>query len=99
MENNVVCGLIGGRHAVPGSVSLFVFNSDVPQAHICDSAYLDEVCTSFLDRHKPDSVAVYVTGFTPALLSLIKLCRQRNIGLDAYNYDREGRTFWRQEVL
>ena len=95
----VICGLIRGRHAVPDHVSFFVFDSDIPQDRICDAFYMEEICTRFLDLHGPSAVEVYVTGFTPALLALIKCCRERGIGLSAYNYDREGRKFWRQEVL
>lgn len=95
----ITCGLIKGRHAVPADVSVFVFDADIPQAHVCDSSFLDSICIRFLDRFEPSAVDVYVTGFTPALLSLVKICHQRGIKLSAYNYDREGRTFWRQEVL
>lgn len=95
----ITCGLIKGRHAVPADVSVFVFDADIPQAHISDSSFFDDVCTRFLDRFGPSAVEVYVTGFTPALLSLIKTCDQRGIKLSAYNYDREHRNFWRQEVL
>lgn len=95
----LVCGLIRGRHKMPDHVSFFVFESDIPQANICDSAYFDAVCTAFLDKHSPSAVSVYVTGFTPALLALIKACSARGIGLTAYNYDRESKNFWKQEVL
>lgn len=95
----VVCGLIRGRHAVPDHVSFFVFDADIPQDHVCDSFYMESVCEAFLRKHTPAAVSVYVTGFTPALLALVKVCRQHNIGLTAYNFDREGRKFWAQEVL
>lgn len=95
----LICGLIRSRHAVPSFVSFFVFEGDIPQAHVCDSAYMEAICRSFLDKHRPSSVSVYVTGFTPALLALVKVCNDRNIGLNAFNYDRQSRNFWEQEVL
>ena len=95
----LICGLIRGRHAVPDHVSFFVFDADIPQDHVCDAFYMESVCEAFLRKHTPSAVSVYVTGFTPALLALIKVCRQHYIGLTAYNYDREGRKFWAQEVL
>lgn len=97
--DEIICGLIKGRHAVPDHVSFFVFDSDIPQSHVCDSAYMERICTSFLRQHEPSAVSVYITGFTPALLALVKVCKQRGVGLTAYNYDREGRKFWPQEVL
>ena len=98
-NKEIVCGLIKGRHKMPDHVSFFVFESDIPQEKICDSDYFDSVCTAFLDKFVPSAVSVYVTGFTPALLALIKACSARKIGLTAYNYDRETREFWKQEVL
>ena len=95
----VVCGLIKGRHHLPDEVSEFVFSADVPQSHICDSNYMDQICVEFIERVRPSHIKVYVTGFTPALLALIKACIQRGIHLSAYNYDREGRAFWEQEVV
>lgn len=95
----ITCGLIRGRHRLPDSVSIYVFNSDVPQDHICDAAYMDDICSAFIARHKPGRVRVYVTGFTPALLALIRVCVQHGIALTAFNYDRESRSFWEQEVL
>lgn len=104
MENtekidHIVCGLIRGRHAVPDHVHFFVFDGDIPQDRVCDSFYMERVSAAFLDRFCPSKVSVYVTGFTPALLALVKVCKQRGVGLTAYNYDREGRKFWAQEVL
>lgn len=99
MEQSIVCGLIKGRHAVPGHVREYVFEGDIPQARVSDPAYMEAVCSRFLDRHAPSVVEVYVTGFTPALLALICVCHKRGIGVVAYNYDREGREFWRQEVI
>ena len=95
----IFCGLIKGRHSIPATVTDFIFSADIPQANICDAAYMEAVCADFLNRHKPDAVKVYVTGFTPALLALIKVCSARGIHVSAFNYDREGRTFWEQEVI
>ena len=96
----IFCGLIQGRHSVPVEITSFIFTSDIPQDHICDSAYMESICINFLDSIDPvDTVNVYVTGFTPALLALIKICNSRGIHVNAYNYDRESKTFWRQEVI
>lgn len=96
----ISCGLIAGRHKLPDYVKDYVFRTDIPQTHICDSAYLDRICTDFLDKHpNADMVCVYVTGFTPAMLALVKACSARKIHLMAMNYDRENRNFWSQEVI
>ena len=96
---DITCGLIFGRHRLPDDVSIYVFSADIPQKYICDAAYMDSVCEAFVDKHKPDKIKVYVTGFTPALLALVRVCASRGIKLDAFNYDRESRSFWGQEVL
>ena len=95
----IICGLIFGRHRLPDSVTDYVFSGDVPQDRICDAEYMESVCERFICKRNPDKIVVYVTGFTPALLALIRACASRGIGLDAYNYDRTTRTFWKQEVL
>ena len=95
----IFCGLIRGRHSLPGTVTDYIFCGDVPQEHICDSAYMERVCVDFLNTHAADHIKVYVTGFTPALLALIKVCVARGIRVTAFNYDRENRRFWEQEVI
>lgn len=96
----ISCGLIAGRHKLPDFVTDYVFLSDIPQNHICDPAYLDDICSAFLDRHSDvDMICVFVTGFTPAILALVKACSARKIHLTAMNYDREKRNFWSQEVI
>ena len=97
---DITCGLIKGRHKLPGYIKDYVFDSDIPQAHICDSDYLEEICTAFLAlRYDVKTVNVYVTGFTPAMLALVRICSLRGVKLNAYNYDRESKEFWKQEVL
>ena len=94
------CGLIYGRHSVPSDITEFIYTSDIPQQHICDANYMERICTDFLHRHLGVStINVYVTGFTPALLALVKVCNDRGIHINAYNFDREKRKFWRQEVI
>ena len=96
----VYCGLIAGRHILPDIITDNVYATDIPQAHITDSAYMDRICDNFLRRHPDaDKICVYVSGFTPALLALIKACNAKGIHLTAYNFDREGRRFWEQEVI
>ena len=95
----IFCGLINGRHRLPDSITEYVFSADVPQAHVCDAAYMNDICEKFIAKHNPDKVVVYVTGFTPALLALIRVCESHGVHLTAYNYDREGRKFWEQEVF
>ncbi|MBO4675762.1 MAG: hypothetical protein J5601_06755 [Elusimicrobiaceae bacterium] len=96
----ITCGLIKGRHHLPGDVEDFVFLSDIPQKHIRNAFYLDRICADFLDRHPDvDKICVYVTGFTPAMLALVKACVERGLHLVAMNYDRETKKFWSQEVM
>lgn len=96
----ISCGLIRGRHSVPPTITEFIYLYDIPQQHICDATYMEDICARYLDHHtEATAINVYVTGFTPALLALIKVCGTRNIHVNAYNYDREGKKFWRQEVI
>jgi len=96
----IFCGLIYGRHILPDIITDYVYPTDIPTVHICDAAYMERICTEFFDRHPgADTICVYVSGFTPALLALIKGCVERGIHLTAYHFDRSTRNYWKQEVI
>lgn len=92
-------GLIKGRHTLPAEVKDYIFEHDIPQDHITDAAYMKRITEDFLERFKPQSLEIYVTGFTPALCAVLRACTAYKIPVSCWHYDREGRTFWKQEVL
>lgn len=92
-------GLIKGRHTLPAEVKDYIFEHDIPQDHIVDAEYMSDIAEGFLRRFKPHTLEIYITGFTPALCAVLKVCKAYNISVSCWHYDREGKTFWRQEVL
>ena len=92
-------GLIKGRHTLPAEVKDYIFEHDIPQDHITDAGYMSDIAEGFLRRFKPHTLEIYITGFTPALCAVLKACKSYNISASCWHYDREGRTFWKQEVL
>ena len=98
-------GLIKGRHAVPAEVKDYIFEHDIPQDHVTDAEYMYDIAKHFIWWHNaPSELEIYVTGFTPALCAVLKVCKDYackgyNISVSCWHYDREGKTFWKQEVL
>lgn len=92
-------GLIKGRHAVPAEVKDYIFEHDIPQDHVTDAEYMYDTAEDAIMRFMTQDLEIYVTGFTPALCAVLKVCKAYNISVSCWHYDREGRTFWKQEVL
>lgn len=92
-------GLIKGRHSLPAEVRDYIFEHDIPQDHVTDAEYMSDIAEDFIRHFKPQFLEIYVTGFTPALCAVLKACRAYNISVSCWHYDRESRTFWKQEVL
>lgn len=75
-------GLCAGRHACP--VDQYLYPNE-----------LTTLDTDTLVKHAHEAIPedatllkVYVTGFTPAMLAVVRACFERRITLVAYNYDR-----------
>lgn len=92
-------GLIKGRHILPAEVKDYIFEHDIPQDHVTDAEYMKRIAEDFVGRFKPQSLEIYVTGFTPALCAVLRACAAYDIPVSCWHYDREKRTFWKQEVL
>lgn len=85
--------LCAGRHDTPADKAIF-------------EEIADPMNTSLLRKQAnmaiPEdatSLVVYVTGLTPAMLAVVKVCFDRGICLTAMNYDRETGEYFPQEVL
>ena len=51
-----------------------------------------------LDLRKGDTLQVYVTGITPALVEVINWCRDNNVKLVLLNYNKETGGYFEQPV-
>ena len=97
MEEEIHCTLMAGRH--PGMPELCVY-PDAEWHVSADGLHaLEEAAQAFTDEYATAKLVVYITGFTPALTSLMKVCAADSIELDVMHYDRESGSYVRQRVL
>lgn len=57
----------------------------------CMGCFYTELCDKWLD--------LYVTGLTVALISVLNACRELEIEVTLYHYDRESGNYYPQQVL
>lgn len=86
-------GLIAGRHNLP--VDECIFDNVIEDMFDFDS--MDKIVARKI--HGLDGVNLYATGFTPALLSVVKYCHKYKISLAVYHYDKTSGEYILQEVL
>lgn len=91
-------GLIRGRHKMPSDITKYIYECDIPSAHMADGEYLKSIAESFIERFSPSLLEIYVTGFTPALCAVLSICKARDIKVICWHYDRSTGVFWRQDL-
>lgn len=86
-------GLCRGRHEVP--VEDFIFDE------ISDPTDFEGMASVANDKIPADTteLVVYVTGLTPAMLAVTRICFGGKIDLVAMNYDRESGKYLPQTVM
>ena len=91
-------GLCKGRHDIPGLKDYIFDNIE----NSMDFDALEKRAYSWVGEasaHGVNLVVLYVTGFTPALTSVIKACANRDISLLTMHYDRDTNDYKEQYVL
>lgn len=91
-----VKGLVQGRHEIP-DVSEYIFENALDPADIQGIRSLAQKSLEFLS--KGDSLTVYVTGLTAALVEVINICHSKGAKLTLMHFDRNTATYFPQEVL
>ena len=85
--------LCHGRHDTPASMAIF--------PHDVDPTNMESM-RIMADRSIPNDatlIKVFVTGLTPAILSVIEVCLERRIALIAFHYDRTTGDYIQQIVV
>ena len=91
-----VLGLCEGRHQIP--VSDYIFNSDYfSSENMFDFESMKQHIEGKLQG--VDELALYVTGFTPALCEVINYCNLHNIKLTLYHFNRDINDYVKQEMF
>ena len=93
-----VAGLCEGRHEIPG-VDDYIFGEIEDPMDFEDLEYRAAEWFEEAKKAEVDVVKLYVTGLTPALTSVIKMCAIRHLTLMLMHYDRESNTYKAQYVL
>lgn len=88
----MVLGLCEGRHPLPETVEGYIY----PQQLKLDFQELTEQCRSKLQFCK--ELKLFVTGFTPALTTVINYCMVNSIPLVLCHYDRDTDSYIQQDM-
>ncbi len=85
--------LCAGRHETPAHDYIF--------SEVVDPTDLDAMFKVAWERIPDDctDLTVYVTGLTPAMLTLVEVCWQRRINLIAMHFNRESGSYYPQELF
>lgn len=93
-----IAGLCEGRHEIEG-VNDYVFGEIEDPMDFDDLEYRAACWIEEAKKAEVDVVKLYVTGLTPALTSVIKMCAIRHMTLKLMHYDRDSNSYKAQYVL
>lgn len=93
MEKVKILGLCKGRHEIPG-VDNYVYPTEV------DPLDLDGLQNAAVQAVAGvESVHLYVTGLTVALVAVINACKAEGVALTLYHFNRDTGDYYPQAVL
>lgn len=88
--------LCEGRHAIPQAEDGSIFGNTI---NPLEPQGLQAEAESKLRELDIKSLDLYVTGLTVALVSVLNACRELEIEVTLYHYDRESDNYYPQQVL
>lgn len=88
----MILGLCRGRHELPSEVEGYIFDKELT----LDFNSLEDTCHEVLKDCC--ELTLYVTGFTPALTTVISYCVFNTIKLTLMHYDRDINDYIPQEM-
>jgi len=88
--------LCEARHDMPQNVHGAIFSTNV---NPLDVSGLTEEAKRVLEPLKNGQVDIYVTGLTVALISALNACKELNITVNLYHFNRDTNEYYRQEVI
>lgn len=100
--NNIVCGLVNGRHEMP--VSLFIFDN-ISNEDMFNYNLQEEICKKFITDHiefkdgvSMSTMIVYTTGLQCALATLIKVTHKMQVNLIINHYNSDNGKYISQTI-
>ena len=91
-----IFSLCDGRHDMPACVQGSIFGNSVDPTDIDG---LQMVADRFIGDLAVDSVAVYVTGLTVALVAVINACHKNKVKLTLMHFNRATGDYMPQVVM
>ena len=85
--------LCQGRHEIPNATDGAIFSNTI---NPLDVHGLEEIAFNKLEG--ANSVNLYVTGLTVALVAVINVCHREGIMLTLWHYDRDSGNYYPQSV-
>lgn len=96
VSDHASMALCEGRHEIPQAVDGSIFGNTIDPL---DPNGLQAEAESKLKALDIKSLDLYVTGLTVALIAVLNACRQLDIVVTLYHYDRESDNYYPQQVL
>ena len=88
-----IMGLCEGRHELP--VSDYIYEKDFfNQYNMFDFKQMRHQC--YVKLQGVTELHLYVTGYTPALTSVIEFCEYNLISLTLYHFNHDSQTYEKQ---
>lgn len=96
VSDHASMALCEGRHAIPQAVDGAIFDTVI---NPLDVEGLQSEAYNKIKALDINSLDLYVTGLTVALVAVLNACRQLGIVVTLYHYDREEGNYYSQQVL
>jgi hypothetical protein len=87
-------GLIKGRHNIP-QVDQYVFNANLNPTDVNGT---ENLAYNFLSKLKVNHINLYVTGLTMALVAVLNSCKDLDIKVTLFHFDKETGSYFPQVV-
>lgn len=88
-EDIINVALCESRHEIPQAVNGSVFPENIDPTDFNAMACLCEYALNPALNVGVQQINLYVTGLSSALLTVVNYCRERNVKLITYHYNRE----------
>ena len=96
MKKLINVALCEGRHPIPDATDGAIFGTIINPT---DVDGLEQEAINFLKGSGCASLNLYVTGLTVALIATLNACKQLNIAVTLYHFDRDSGEYFPQNVL
>lgn len=87
--------LCQARHTTPVTDSFFNYEIE----DVTNISALQDFANKRLESLRVQTLNIYVTGLTVALVTVINACHSQGVKLTLWHYDRDSNDYYKQDVL